>query len=92
MSKQNSKEKATKRKLQREDILHLEPINYKIIILGIIVIVLGYIALSTSPWDGFWSLTAAPIILVIGYCVIIPVGIMYKRKKNDTQAKSTLAN
>jgi len=29
------------------------------------------------------SLTVAPILLVIGYCIIIPIAILYQKKKGD---------
>ncbi|MEW5800347.1 MAG: hypothetical protein AB1728_15215 [Bacteroidota bacterium] len=87
MAKQFSKEKSsTKKKVRRTDVLVLEPINYKIIGLGLAVIIAGYFALSTSPWDNPIALNVAPILLVLGYCVIIPVGIIYKKKKNDSQS------
>jgi hypothetical protein len=86
MAKQIGKEKSLKKKMRREEVLMLESINYNIIIAGIVVIVLGYLALSTSPWDGFMALTVAPILLVAGYCVIIPLGIVYRRKKKEVEA------
>lgn len=58
--------------------------NYIIFGIGIFLIVVGYIALSHGPWDSFWSLTLAPILLVIGYCVAIPIGILYRKKKRET--------
>jgi ABC-type polysaccharide/polyol phosphate export permease len=73
--------KIVKKKSKREDILPLESINYKILLAGVAVIVVGYIALSTGVWDGPMALTVAPILLVIGYCVLIPFGIMYRPKK-----------
>jgi hypothetical protein len=54
--------------------------NYQILGIGLLFIVLGYIALSQQPWDGTMPLVVAPILLVIGYCVIIPVGILYRKK------------
>ena len=54
--------------------------NYQIFGIGILVIILGYISLSQGPADSFWSLTLAPILLVIGYCVIIPISIFYKKR------------
>jgi hypothetical protein len=54
--------------------------NYQILGLGLLVIVLGYVALSQSPWDGTMPLVVAPILLVLGYCVIIPFGILYRSK------------
>ncbi len=58
----------------------LEKINYMIILAGIITIVIGYIALSSGGVTGTMPLVVAPILLVLGYCVIIPIGIFYKKK------------
>ena len=77
------KEKLSKRKGRKIEILPLEPVNYKIIIAGVAVVLLGYIALSMEPWDGFMALTLAPVLLVFGYCVVIPVGIIYRKKKDE---------
>ncbi len=73
---------AAKRKAKIE-ILPLGPTNYKILIAGIATIILGYILLGTDPWDGFLALTLAPVVLIIGYCVIIPVGIIYRKKEQS---------
>lgn len=81
MAKQNLKEKAAKKKGKRETILSLDAINYQIMLAGFAVIILGYVALSASPWDGVLPLDVAPILLVIGYCVILPIGIVYRKKK-----------
>jgi len=62
--------------------------NYQILGLGLLVIILGYIALSQTPWDGTMPLVVAPILLVLGYCVIIPFGILY-RQKSETQPGAT---
>ena len=56
-------------------------INYWLFVLGVAIIVAGYFALAQPPVDGFMSLTLAPILLVLGYCVIIPAAILYQRKK-----------
>jgi len=74
-----SKEKPAKRKAKKIEILPLEAVNYKILIAGVIVVVLGYVALGMQPWDGFMALTVAPILLLVGYCIIIPVGIIYRK-------------
>ena len=57
--------------------------NYQMFGIGILIIILGYISLSKGPADSFWSLTLAPILLVLGYCVIIPIAIIYKNKKRE---------
>ena len=57
--------------------------NWAIFALGIATIVFGYVLLSIPPADGFWSLTAAPLLLVGGYCVLLPIAILYKDPEAD---------
>jgi hypothetical protein len=67
------------------DALPFTKTNYRILICGIAVIILGYVALSQEPWDGFWPLDVAPVLLALGYCVLIPLGILFrKRDENRT--------
>jgi ABC-type polysaccharide/polyol phosphate export permease len=74
----------SKRKALTE-ILPFTKINYQIFGFGILLIILGYIALGQEPWDGSMPLIVAPILLVLGYCVVIPFGILYrKRKETET--------
>jgi uncharacterized membrane protein len=79
------KSKLTK-KSKLDDILPLERENYIILGVGLLVIILGYIALSGNQVEGFSQLTLAPILLVLGYCVIIPVGIMYRKKEKKPES------
>jgi len=65
---------------KRGEVLPFTRTNYVILMTGIVLIVLGYLALSTEPWDGTMALVVAPVLLVAGYCVVIPVGIMYRKK------------
>ncbi len=46
--------------------------NYVLFSVGIAVILLGYLFLSRN------SITIAPLLLVAGYCVIIPLAIALK--------------
>jgi Protein of unknown function (DUF3098) len=77
------------KKAKTNVIFPLEKENYIILGIGLIVIVLGYIALSGNKVEGFSQLTIAPILLVIGYCVIIPVGIMYRKKEKPAEEKKS---
>lgn len=54
--------------------------NYVIIGFGILLIVIGYILMAANSVDGFLPTVIAPILLVAGYCVVIPVGILLKDK------------
>ena len=40
------------------------------------VIGLGYALLAVPPADGIASLTVAPVLLVVGYCVLVPMAIL----------------
>ncbi len=54
--------------------------NYLLFALGVLVIIVGYVALAQPPVNGFMSLTVAPILLIAGYCIIIPLAILYQNK------------
>jgi hypothetical protein len=60
-------------------------INYQILGGALLCLVLGYIALGQDPWDGSMPLVVAPILLVIGYCILIPLGILYKKKNGSIE-------
>ena len=52
--------------------------NYLLFGIGILVIILGYIIMAIGEVNSFQSVKLAPILLVIGYLVIIPLSIFYK--------------
>jgi hypothetical protein len=54
--------------------------NYIILGAGILVIVAGYLAMLEGSVEGFLPLVLSPILLVTGYCVVIPIGIMYRKR------------
>jgi hypothetical protein len=69
--------------------------NFIYLGIGIAVIILGYILMSTGiteepalpdgKWNNPMAVTIAPILLVIGYCVLIPYGLLklFKNKSED---------
>lgn len=73
------------KKGKMDDIFPLERINYYIIGVGIVLIILGYVALSGDQVEGVMPLYVAPILLVLGYCVVIPIGIMYRKKEKKAE-------
>ena len=62
--------------------------NYMILIAGVVVIVIGFLVMSAGDAVSSLSVTIAPVILFIGFCVIIPVGILYKKKDKPAEAKA----
>ena len=68
-------------------------INYQILSGGLLCIILGYVALAQDPWNGTMPLVVAPILLVLGYCVFIPIGILFRKRTNaDALAQITKVN
>lgn len=55
--------------------------NYLIFGIGIIVILIGYLIMLAGGTSSYLSLRLAPMVLVLGYCVVIPVAILYKPKQ-----------
>ena len=65
------KPKAAPKKPLRPQI-NLNKKNYAVMGAGLVVIIAGFISLASG------SITLAPILLVLGYCVLIPVGLLVK--------------
>ena len=59
--------------------------NIILIAVGVLLLVIGFICLATGPADNPVSLTVAPLILVLAYLVVIPLGILFGGKKQDKQ-------
>ena len=71
----------------------LDSYNYKILGIGAIVIAIAYGLMSTAISDdpnqcnNPMAVTIAPVLLAIGYCVIIPYGLLARKK--DSSEKSS---
>ncbi len=57
--------------------------NYFLFIAGIICVILGYIIMALGETYSFQSLTLAPVILTLGYLVLIPYSLIYKEKEKN---------
>jgi hypothetical protein len=103
MAKNLQKEKARAvRKPKASEIRAWEfPLNKKnlqILGLGIIVILIGFGLMATGitdeaavpdgTWNNPFAVSVAPILLLIGYCVIIPYGILKYFKGNESDSSN----
>ncbi len=68
------------KKSKADEVWPFEKENYIIIGVGVLFIIAGYMALSGNTVEGFSQLTLAPLLLLTGYLVIIPIGIFYRKK------------
>ncbi len=73
-----------RKKTTRKSTLPFTRENYVLFFSGLATILVGYLCLNTPPVYGPISLTVAPILLVIGYLVLIPISILYRKKEPST--------
>ena len=57
--------------------------NFYLLFAGLLVIIAGFVFMSMGGWDSFPSLFISPVILVIGYLVILPASILFLGKKDS---------
>jgi hypothetical protein len=78
--------KSKGRKALTDDKLPFTKQNFVIMGVGLLTITVGYLAMLGAPVEGFLPLVASPILLLIGYCVIVPFGILYRPSMFSRQA------
>jgi hypothetical protein len=89
MAKAKHVTKSKKKKIEHLHI-NLTNKNYMIIGVGILSIIIGYFFMSENSVDGFLPTVIAPILLVAGYCVIVPIGILYNDRSQEVSAEQTI--
>jgi len=79
-----AKVKAKKIEIKQRFQFPLTRTNFLILIFGLLVLIVGYIfmAVPEDP-DAFLTRTLSPIFLVIGYLIIIPIGLFDREKKKE---------
>ncbi|MDA0711711.1 MAG: hypothetical protein O3B73_16045 [bacterium] len=64
--------------------------NLRFFAIGIVFILAGYFCTSRPPVDGFVSVTLAPVLLVLGYCVFVPIALLIGERKSAPGADETV--
>ena len=54
--------------------------NYMLFGFSLFFILIGYLVMYTGETDSVQSTKVSPVILTIGYCILIPISILYKSK------------
>ena len=53
--------------------------NYILFSVGLFIILLGYFLMWVGEVDSFQSVKLSPFLLIIGYLIIIPLSIFYRK-------------
>ena len=62
-----------------EGLWPFKKINYLIFVIGVVLIMIGYLLMGYGAVDSTLSVKVAPFFLFIGYIVFIPIAILYKK-------------
>jgi len=54
--------------------------NYLLFLLGVGLLLVGFICSAQGPHDGFVSLTLSPLLLLAAYLVVLPAAILVRSK------------
>ena len=84
----NKAKKKKQKKFTAKAPFPFEKKNYKYFLIGLALLVIGYIFMMQGPADSFWSRTLAPVILVVSYCIIFPIAILAKGSKKEEKKAS----
>ena len=63
--------------LERPRFLGLHVMNWALLLAGVVAVLFGYVLLNRG------SVTAAPVLLVLGYMVLIPAGLLAGLRQSD---------
>lgn len=60
--------------------------NYVILVFGILILIFGYYLMSFLPWFNVVSMNISPIVLLIGYLILLPLSIFFRfnKRRNDS--------
>ena len=78
------KEKKLKKKKGFVEKISLTKANYIVFLIGFAVITLGFVLMATGGTHSSQSLTLSPIILLVGYLVLIPISIFIGGNKSNS--------
>ncbi len=79
------KKKRSRRKQRGDRTLPLTKVNYIMLLVGVGVIIIGYLFMLEGSVDGVMPIVIAPILLIIGYCIIIPLALLYRKKEEVSE-------
>jgi hypothetical protein len=86
MAKVQKRRKGSRKQQELPEAELPQRTNYMIIIAGVVVVIIGFLVMSAGDDVSALSVTIAPMILFIGFCVIIPLGIIYRKKDKKAEA------
>ena len=70
--------------IKNQDDWSFTYINYLLFFTGVFTIIIGYIIMYLGETESIQSVKIAPAVLFIGYCILIPISILYKSRDGSS--------
>ena len=64
-------------------------INYILFFIGLTFIIIGYIIMALGSVNSFQSIDLSPTLLFIGYIIIIPLSLYYRKNSKIDNLKGS---
>lgn len=71
--------------------IYWEKTNYLLFGLGLALIIIGFYFMGQGEWDSSSSLVISPILLFLGFVVVMPASIFYRKKSASSNTEITNA-
>ena len=81
--------KTTKKTFVSPFSIYWDKTNYILLFAGILFVIVGFYVMSIGNWDSTASLVVSPIILFIGYVIIFPLSILFRKKGSEDVVESS---
>ncbi len=78
--------KLQKQRFQKEKVHWSIPLsrkNFIIFAAGLFLLMVGFYIMTIPPWDSAYALVISPLILILAYFVIFPIGILKRNSKKN---------
>jgi hypothetical protein len=70
--------------------IYWEKTNYLLFGLGVLLIILGFYFMSLGDWKSSSSMVVSPILLFLGFVIVMPASILYRKKAvSETESVGT---
>lgn len=75
--------KAAKKSFPSPFNIYWEKTNYLLFGIGLLLVILGFYFMSLGEWNSFSALMISPILLFIGFVIVLPASILYHKKASS---------
>lgn len=58
--------------------------NFSIFAIGIVLLIVGFYLMTIKPWDSVFALIISPLILLVAYFIIFPLGILLDKENTPS--------